>query len=89
MANIQQAKKRARQYLKRKAFNRANLSKVRNGIKKFLNILSLEKNNNDLIKICYTNAISLIDKSVHKGIFHKNKAGRIKSKLSNKFKTGM
>ena len=84
MANIQQSKKRARQDLKKKIVNRRNLSIVKTSIKKFLKFI----NNNEYAAAVefYPFLTAKIDKSVAKGIFHKNKASRLKSRFNKKIK---
>lgn len=85
MANLKQSKKRIKQDLKKKKINKIRISKVRTYIKKFLSLINLRKK--DLAFIEINNVISNIDKGVCKGILKKNKANRLKSKLSNKLKS--
>ncbi len=89
LANLKQSIKRIKQNNKRRLINRMNFSMVRTYIKKFLK--SLELSDVGLCLDYYKNAVSRIDKSVTKGIFHKNKANRLKSRLNLKLKqkTGM
>lgn len=84
MANLKQSIKRIKQNNKRRLINRINFSIVKTYIKKFLK--NLNSKENEFIKNLYNLAISKIDKSVSKGIFHKNKASRLKSKLHLKLK---
>lgn len=84
MANLKQSIKRVRQNNKRRIINRINFSIVRTYIKKFLKTLC--SNDNVLIFNAYKLSVSKIDKSVKKGIFHKNKANRLKSRLGLKLK---
>lgn len=87
MANLKQSIKRVKQNNKRRIINRINLSIVRTYIKKFLKVLSLKDLN--LATDAYRLAVSRIDKSVTKGIFHKNKASRLKSRLNFKLKKSL
>nr|WP_248679183.1 30S ribosomal protein S20 [Spiroplasma mirum] len=58
--------------------NKSFKSSIKTAIKKAnLAIAEKQENANDLVN----NAVSLIDKAVTKGIYHANKAARIKSKL--------
>ncbi len=84
LANLKQSIKRIRQNNKRRIINKINTSIVRTYIKKFLN--SLLSRDTSLILKAYSLASSKIDKSVTKGIFHKNKANRLKSRLFLKIK---
>ncbi|HIH2762594.1 MAG TPA: 30S ribosomal protein S20 [Candidatus Azoamicus sp. MARI] len=84
MANLKQSKKRIRQDKKKYLRNRSNLSRVRTYIKKFL--LCITKSDLALVLTKYPLLISEIDKSVRKGVFHRNKANRLKSFFSKKVK---
>lgn len=79
MANLKQSIKRIKQNNKRKLINKMTVSIVRTYVKKFLKSLIIK----DLAVSlkAYSLATSKIDKSVTKGIFHKNKANRLKSRL--------
>lgn len=85
MANLKQSIKRIRQNNKRKIINKINSSIVKTYIKKFLKVLIIK--DSVLAQKAFNIAVSKIDKSVVKGIFHKNKANRLKSRLSFKLKT--
>ena len=73
-----------RQDIKKRIYNRKNLSSLRTCIKKFLKFISLKKF--DLASDIFSSVVSRIDKSVIKGIIKKNKANRLKSKLNLKIK---
>lgn len=80
MANIPSAKKRARQAEKRRSHNASLRSMVRTYIKnvvKAIDTKDLEK-----AKTAYAAAVPVIDRMADKGIIHKNKAARHKSRLS-------
>jgi len=84
MANSAQARKRARQSLVRRSHNFALRTEFRTAIKKVLKlILSGDK---EASKAEFINTQSTIDRIARKGIFHKNKASRHKSKLSARIK---
>lgn len=84
MANIESAKKRARQTIKREARNTSLRSRVYTYLKKARKALSAgsKAEAQESVKA----AFSQIDKMVPKGIFHKNKAARLKSRLNARLK---
>ena len=84
MANSAQARKRARQAVKRKERNASQRSTVRTYIKKV--IAAVSSNDSEAAKSALVQAIPVIDKMVSKGILHKNQAARYKSRLSGKVK---
>lgn len=84
MANTAQARKRARQSIVRRGINFALRTEFRTAIKKVLK--AIQSNDKTLAQAEFVSAQSTIDKIARKGIFHKNKAARHKSKLSAKIK---
>lgn len=84
MANTAQAKKRARQSLMRRDRNFALRTEFRTAIKKVLK--AIQAGNKDVAKEEFIKTQSTLDRIARKGIFHKNKAARHKSKLSAKIK---
>lgn len=80
MANSPQAKKRARQAEKRRQHNASLRSAVRTAIKKV--VAAINTGNAENAKQVYTDAVPVIDRMADKGIIHKNKAARHKSRLS-------
>jgi small subunit ribosomal protein S20 len=80
MPNHKSSEKRVRQSEKRRLINRGHRTKVRTFIKKVRTALD-EGNSEELQKIL-PGAISVIDKSVQKGVMHKNAAARYKSRLT-------
>ncbi len=80
LANIQSAKKRARQAVKRRLRNNSQRSFLRSQIKKV--ILAIEKGDKKDAQIAYKNAVPAIDSAVTKGLIHANKAARHKSRLN-------
>lgn len=82
MANSAQAKKRARQAEVSRVRNTGQRSNLRTFIKKV--IAAVESGDVEKAKAAYTTAVPVIDSAVNKGIIHKNKAARSKSRLNNK-----
>lgn len=84
MANSPQAKKRARQAEKNRQRNASQRSKLRTFVKKVL--VAIKEGNVEGAKIAFQVAQSVLDSSVSKGVIHKNKAARGKSRLNAKVK---
>ncbi len=84
MANSAQAKKRARQNDKARAHNASLRSMVRTYIKKVVNAIAAGDKTN--AQTAYTSAVPVIDRMADKGIIHKNKAARHKSRLNAQIK---
>lgn len=84
MANSPQAKKRARQTEKRRTHNASLRSLVRTQIKKVL--AAIKTGDADQAKSAYASAVPVIDRMADKGIIHKNKASRHKSRLNAQVK---
>lgn len=80
MPNHKSAEKRVRQNEKRRAINRSNMSRLRTQIKKLRTALA--SGNKQESRELLEPTISLIDKSVNKGLLHKNTAARYKSRLT-------
>ncbi|MEE8056789.1 MAG: 30S ribosomal protein S20 [Pseudomonadales bacterium] len=85
MANSPQAKKRAHQAEKRRKHNASLRSVVRTSIKKVL--AAIASGNAEEAKQAYDAAVPVIDRMADKGILHKNKAARHKSRLNTQVKT--
>ena len=84
MANSKSADKRARQNKSRYELKHAQRSIVRSAVKKIIkDVENKEKNLADNLKL----AQSTIDKIADKGVIHKNKAARLKSRLNRKVKS--
>jgi small subunit ribosomal protein S20 len=81
MPNHKSAEKRVRQNVKRNAVNRANRSSLRTQIKKLRTALASHDKAQSQELLNPT--VALIDKSVNKGILHKNTAARYKSRLTS------
>ena len=84
MANTAQARKRVRQAEKARKRNASLRSMVRTYIKKV--IAAIEAGDYEGARAAYKTAEPVIDSMVTKGIMHKNKAARHKSRLSAKVK---
>jgi len=84
MANTASAKKRARQAEVSRVRNAGQKSKLRTYIKKVI----AEVNAGDVEKAqaAYNTVVSVIDKATTKGLIHKNKAARNKSRLNTRVK---
>ena len=84
MANSPQAKKRARQSENRRRNNASFRSMVRTSIKKV--DAAIEKGDHAHASEAYKAAMPIIDRMADKGIIHKNKAARHKSRLNSAIK---
>ena len=85
MANTAQARKRVRQATKSRVANAAKKSQFRTSIKNVLK--SISEKNAEQSKKDFITAVSCIDKLAAKGIIHKNKAARHKTRLNSKIKS--
>ena len=84
LANIQSAQKRARQAVRRRAHNMTLRSRVRSQIKKVVN--AIQAGDKESAQAGYKAAVPTIDSMVNKGIIHKNKAARHKSRLNTRIR---
>ena len=84
MANIKSAAKRARQAETRRRHNMALRSRVRTAIKKVNRAIAA--GNADQARDVYRQAVPEIDAMAAKGIIHRNKAARHKSRLNRAIK---
>jgi small subunit ribosomal protein S20 len=82
MANTAQAKKRARQAEKSRVRNTGQRSNLRTFTKKV--IAAVESGDKEQANAAYKTVVSVIDSAVTKGLIHKNKAARSKSRLNIK-----
>ena len=80
MANIQSAKKRARQAIKRRAHNVALRSQVRSAVRKV--VKAIESGNKDAAKAEFAAVVPQIDRMATKGILRKSRAAHYKSQLN-------
>ena len=84
MANSPQARKRAKQAEKNRKHNASVRSMVRTYLKKV--IAAIESGEKEQAKAAYDAAVPVLDRMADKGIIHKNKAARHKSRLSAQIK---
>lgn len=79
MANTSQSRKRVRQAETRRNHNRPIRSMLRTHIKKVL--YALKDKDQKTAMEAYTKLVPLLDRNARKGIIHKNKAARHKTRL--------
>ncbi|GLS82551.1 30S ribosomal protein S20 [Paraferrimonas haliotis] len=84
MANIKSAKKRALQAEKRRQHNASRKSMLRTYLKKV--IAAIEAGDKAQATEAFAKAQPILDRMATKGLIHKNKAARHKSRLNAKIK---
>nr|WP_269117274.1 30S ribosomal protein S20 [Psychrobacter sp. Ps6] len=84
VANTAQARKRARQNTKRRQNSASQRSMVRTYLKRV--DAAIEAKDYDAATEAYKKAVPVIDRMADKGIIHKNKAARRKSRLNKTIK---
>ena len=84
MANSVSARKRARQAEKHRLRNASQRSAMRTAIKKVNT--AIDAGDKAAAENAYKAAVPAIDKSVGKGLIHRNKAARHKSRLNAKIR---
>ena len=82
MANIKSSAKRALLIRKATARNKSAKSLMKTNIKKF--DAAATENDSEATESSYKTAIKTIDRAATKGLIHKNKAARRKSRLTKK-----
>ena len=82
MANSRQAKKRARQAEKSRQHNASFRSRFRTYLKKV--VYAIEAGDKTTAEAAYKAAVPIIDRTCSKGLIHKNKAARHKSRLNGR-----
>ncbi|HPA02010.1 MAG TPA: 30S ribosomal protein S20 [Chiayiivirga sp.] len=80
MANIKSSKKRARQAVDRNARNASQRSMLRTYVKKVLK--AIQANDAPAAQEAYKAAEPILDRYASRGLIHKNKAARHKSRLT-------
>ena len=80
MANSAQAKKRARQADRRRQHNGSQRTMLRTHIKNV--VKAIAAGNTEAATEAYKKAVPVIDSMTGKGLMHKNKAARHKSRLN-------
>lgn len=84
MANSASAKKRVRQSAKRRVHNMGIRTEARTYIKNV--VKAIEAGDKKQAQELFNAMIPVVDKVANKGIFHKNKIARHKTRLNNKIK---
>ena len=84
MANHVSSLNRARQTERRSAVNRANRSRLRGALRSLREALAA--GDPKAAETSYRETVSIIDKSVQKGVLHGNAASRYKSRLNTRVK---
>jgi small subunit ribosomal protein S20 len=84
VANSAQARKRARQAEKHRQLNTAQRSMMRTSVKKV--IKAIAAGDKEAAQAAYQQAVPLLDRMAGKGLLHKNKAARHKSRLNGHIK---
>jgi len=84
MANHVSSLKRARQTVEKTAVNRSNKSKLRGTLRILREAIAA--GDKKTIAATYSETVSVLDKSVQKGILHKNTASRYKARLNARVK---
>jgi len=79
LANIASAKKRARQAEKRRLQNASSRSMLRTYLKKVS--AAIESGDKAAANSAYSEAVPVLDRMTNKGMLHKNKVARHKSRL--------
>ncbi|HFC93432.1 MAG TPA: 30S ribosomal protein S20 [Leucothrix mucor] len=82
MPNIKSAKKRARQSEKRRIRNKHQRSGMRTAVKAV--VYAIEAGEKETAATALKVAVPALDKAVSKGLIHKNKAARQKSRLAGR-----
>lgn len=82
MPNIKSAKKRARQSEEKRMHNKHIRSGMRTKVKAVLS--AIDNGDKETAIAAYKLAVPALDSSVSKGIMHKNKAARHKSRLNSR-----
>ena len=85
MARIRSAVKNIRKNRRRRAINRARKSRLRSQIKRLRDCLA--RKDADGARRALPTTLSIIDRSLSKGIIHSNTAARYKSRLSRQVAT--
>ena len=85
MANHVSSLKRARQTVTRTEVNRSNRSRVRTSLRSLREAIA--KGDLKAAQEQYRATVSALDKSVQKGVLHKNTVSRYKSRLNARLKT--
>jgi small subunit ribosomal protein S20 len=82
LPNITSAKKRARQSEKRRMRNKHQRSGMRTAVKSV--VYAIEAGDKETAQTTFKVAIPALDRAVSKGLIHKNKAARHKTRLRSR-----
>ncbi|MGH9942722.1 MAG: 30S ribosomal protein S20 [Pyrinomonadaceae bacterium] len=82
MPNHKSAEKRMRQNERRRLINRGNRTRMRSQVKKLR--AALTAGDAGALQALLPETISMLDKSVQKGVIHRNTAARYKSRLTTR-----
>lgn len=85
MANIQSAKKRARQNVKQRTHNVALRSRMRTAVKRVLK--AVRAGDKEAAVASFRAAVPEIDRLAGKGLIHKNRAAAYKSRLNARLRS--
>lgn len=85
MANTPTAKKRARQAQRRRQLNQSQRSMMRTFVKRVLH--AIEAGDPQKAEEAYRQAVPLVDRMAGKGLIHRNKAARQKSRLNRQIRS--
>ncbi|WP_269533916.1 30S ribosomal protein S20 [Chitinimonas sp. BJYL2] len=80
MANSAQARKRANQAAKARLLNQSQRTEFRTAVKKV--VKAIEAGDKAAAVEVFKQSVSTLDRIADKGVFHKNKAARHKSRLA-------
>ena len=84
MANSAQARKRARQATRRRVNNASMRSRMRTSVKRV--VRTLDAGNAEAAGAALAQAGPILDSTAGKGLIHKNKAARHKSRLNTRLR---
>ena len=84
MANHVSSLKRSKQTIAKTAVNRSNKTKLRGSLRQLRE--ALVKGDAEAVRAQYRATVSILDKSVQKGVLHDNTASRYKSRLNARVK---
>ena len=87
MANTPQARKRARQATQHRERNMSQRAAMRTHVKKYLK--SVDGSDIDVAEKDYRIAVSQVDRATRRGLHHRNKAARLKSRLNARLKSAV
>ena len=82
MPNIASAKKRMRQNDKQRLRNKARMSRLRSSLRKLDEAIG--GGDIELVRACWQEAQTLLDRTAQRGMIHPNTAARRKARLSRR-----